>query len=67
MLRHALGGAVILFTLQHFIAPALDFMKMTSPSIISKELTDKLLEKNQNSPLRSYTPLYTPIWSYKVG
>ena len=26
MLCHSLGGAVILFTLQHFIAPALDLM-----------------------------------------
>ena len=26
MLRHSLGGAVILFSFQHFIAPALDLM-----------------------------------------
>ena len=26
MLRHSLGGEVMLFSLQHFVAPALDLM-----------------------------------------
>ena len=33
MLHHSLGGAVVLFSLQHFIAPALDYFPACKPEV----------------------------------